>query len=87
MAETGKTFGVAIEALMNGKGMFVYRLQVAPAAVPNVVLDSSVVSFAPCFCLFTAQKVHQPGWNASQPDMQALDWEVLTADDLAASQG
>ncbi len=97
MAETGKNFGDAIQALMNGqcvrragwngKGMFVYRLHVEPAAVPNVVLDGSAVSFAPCSCLFTAQKVHQPGWNAAQPDMQALDWEILSEEDIVASQG
>jgi hypothetical protein len=96
MAETGKTFGDAIQALMaghcarragwNGKGMFVYRLQVPPFSIPHVVINGSPVSFAPCFCLFTAQKAHQPGWNAAQPDMQATDWEILSPSDLAASQ-
>lgn len=97
MAKTGKSFGDAIQALMdgdcvrragwNGKGMFVYRLVFAPAPVPGIVLDGSSVTFAPCFCLFTSQKVHQPGWNASQPDMQADDWEILDPVDITESQG
>jgi hypothetical protein len=66
--------------------MFIYRLEIAPMAVPRVVPDGSTVSFAPCFCLFTAQKVHQPGWNAAQPDMQATDWEILSDEDILASQ-
>lgn len=96
MTKSGKTFGEAIQALMdglcvrragwNGKGMFVYRLQVPEASLPHIVLDGSPVSFAPCFCLFTAQKAHQPGWNAAQPDMQATDWEILTVEDVVASQ-
>lgn len=96
MAERQKTFGEALEALMggqcvrragwNGKGMFVYRHVFAPAAVPGIVLDGSAVSFASTFVLFTAQKVHQPGWNASQPDMHATDWEILSAVDILASQ-
>lgn len=96
MAEIGKTFGDAIQALMegrcvrragwNGKGMFVYRLQVPAFAIPHIVLDGSPVSFASCFCLFTAQKAHQPGWNAAQPDMQATDWEILSPKDVVASQ-
>jgi hypothetical protein len=96
MAEQNKTFGEALDALMqgrcvrragwNGKGMFVYRHVFAPAPVPSVVRDGSVVTFASNFVLFTAQKVHQPGWNASQPDMHATDWEVLSEDDILASQ-
>jgi hypothetical protein len=96
MAEQQKTFGEALEALMNGqcvrradwngKGMFVYRHVFAPAAIPGIVLDGSVVTFASTFVLFTAQKVHQPGWNASQPDMHAADWEILSVADILASQ-
>jgi hypothetical protein len=96
MAEQQKTFGEALEALLdgkcvrragwNGKGMFVYRHTFEPASIPGIVLDGSVVSFASTFVLFTAQKVHQPGWNAAQPDMHANDWEILSVVDILASQ-
>lgn len=96
MAEKQKTFGEALEALKNGrcvrrvgwngKGMFVYRHVFAPAVIPGIVLDGSAVSFASTLVLFTAQKVHQPGWNASQPDMHADDWEILSIVDILASQ-
>jgi hypothetical protein len=96
MAEQEKTFGEALDALMhgkcvrragwNGKGMIVYRHVFAPTPIPNVVRDGSVVRFASNFVLFTALKIHQPGWNASQPDMHATDWEILSDEDILASQ-
>lgn len=89
-------FGAVLEALAegrcarragwNGKRMFIYKLQVNPQAVAYEASDDAVVSFAPTFCLFTAQGVHQPGWNAAQPDMMALDWEILSPEEVRACQ-
>jgi hypothetical protein len=97
MAEQGKNFGDVIAALKaggycrragwNGSLMFVYRLELSPQPVPHVVPDGKPVSFDPCYTLFTARKTHQPGWNASQPDMEATDWEILTYEDVIASLG
>jgi hypothetical protein len=89
-------FGAVLQALAqgrcarragwNGKRMFIYKLQVTPQTVAYEAADDTVISFAPTFCLFTAQGVHQPGWNAAQPDMMALDWEILSADEVRECQ-
>lgn len=39
-------------------------------------IDKDVV-FNPNIALFNASGEFQPGWNASQPDMLATDWQVL----------
>ncbi len=31
----------------------------------------------PYLVLFTAAQTHQPGWNASTPDLLSDDWEIL----------
>lgn len=69
------TFGDAIEILKagghvaragwNGRDMFLYLLD-------------DIDQFEPCIVMFTAQKKHQPGWLASQPDMLSQDWEEVT---------
>ena len=70
---TGLNFGLAILALKagrciqragwNGKGMHVYLLEMS--------------GYEPCMVLYTAAGTHQPGWNASTPDVLADDWQVL----------
>lgn len=51
----------------NGKGMYIY-------------LDAmSLHSDRPkgdCIVMYTAQKIHQYGWLASQADLLATDWEI-----------
>ncbi len=46
----------------NGKGMF-------------IVIDK-LPNLEPYVTLWTAQKVFQPGWLASQPDLLGMDWEI-----------
>ena len=67
-----KNGGRAARAGWNGKGMYIYleRLQ--------RVHDGVVTEFEPCIVMFTAQGLHQPGWLASQADMLAEDWEVVS---------
>ena len=70
-------FGQAIERLKNGmhlqragwngKGMYVY-----------LVYADERTSYDPYLVLFTAQKTHQAGWNASTPDVLAEDWQEIT---------
>lgn len=72
-------FGVAIEFLKdgsrvartgwNGKGMYVYLHQFDwPSDEP---ID-------PCIVMHTAQGSEQPGWLASQADILAEDWMVIS---------
>lgn len=48
----------------NGKGMYVYL--------------THAEGFEPALVLFTAQGKHQIGWLASQSDMLAEDWSIVT---------
>ena len=64
-------FGEALEAVKNGrrasragwngKGMYIYLTKFNEKD--------------PCVTLHTAQGTEQPGWNASQADMLAEDWQ------------
>ncbi|TIM14492.1 MAG: DUF2829 domain-containing protein [Mesorhizobium sp.] len=93
-------FGQALEALKagdcvrragwNGKGMHLYIEDSLYRSMPRADVKGKITytdqgKYAPCICMFTAQKVHQPGWLASQPDMLAEDWEVLTWEELSAA--
>lgn len=75
-------FGEAIAALKlgqrvqragwNGKNMHLY-IDITPRSSRN-----PGVVYEPCIVMFTAQGQHQPGWLASQADMLAEDWEMLS---------
>jgi hypothetical protein len=83
-------FGQAIEAMKsgksiqragwNGKGMHVYLEDGWVETLPNVkaagVFRGTTRSYAPYLVLYTSQGVHQPGWNASTPDVLADDWQI-----------
>ncbi len=75
--------GEAIEALKkgefvqrsgwNGKGMHIYLEEGSTWAKST----GSQRYYEPYLCLYTAQKTHQPGWNASTPDLLADDWQLV----------
>jgi hypothetical protein len=81
-------FGQAIEALKagrlvrragwNGKGMHIYLEDGFEAFIRAGLFKGQKRKTDPVIYLFTAQKTHQPGWNASQADMLAEDWEVVS---------
>ena len=89
----GMTFGGAIEALKqgykvarkgwNGKGMWL-------CLMPELYLENEKVNgrtlkhigdsdldCRPYIVMWNASQQWQPGWNASQPDMLADDWEIV----------
>lgn len=88
------TFGEALEAAKrgeriaragwNGKGMWVCYM--APVVIPAGMVNSRTRAFGVVgdlnvggyFVMWTAQGVWQPGWLASQADMLADDWEVVS---------
>lgn len=66
----------------NGKGMHVYLEDELEAVIgsPNERLTRGR-KVHPYVVLFTAAGTHQPGWNASTPDLLADDWEVVPEDE------
>lgn len=82
-------FGQAIAALKNekmvaragwnSKGMHLYLEDMLSHIVPGGVFAGERREYEPCICMFTAQGKHQPGWLASQADMLADDWEIVSA--------
>lgn len=78
----------------NGKGMFIFQQignTVAESFIPNFKsLPDSVkaflqakggdVVFNSSLTMFTAKGEMQPGWLASQADILASDWTLVTAD-------
>lgn len=54
----------------NGKGMYLWLQYWAE--------DPRSCTFEPAVVMFTAQRRHQPGWLASQADMLAEDWGIVT---------
>lgn len=82
------TFGDAIGLLKqgkmvqragwNGKGMHVYLEDGYETKVGAGAFKGAVRKYAPSLVLFNAQGVHQPGWNASTPDVLADDWQEVT---------
>lgn len=78
---TRVSFGVALEALKegkrvsragwNGKGMWLTLIRAGNAMCQGFAMQD-------CIGMKTATNVMQPGWLASQADMLAEDWEVLS---------
>lgn len=83
MAETGQTFGWAVEQMRdgacvqregwNGKGMYIYLESGLGVSVRGPG-GSEVRGVEPFIVMFTTQGKHQPGWLASQADILATDW-------------
>jgi len=75
----------------NGKNMFIYRTvgntvskDFIPkfTSLPDTVKDflskkGEDVIFQSSFTMYTAAGEMQPGWLASQSDMQADDWDIV----------
>ncbi|TNC14945.1 DUF2829 domain-containing protein [Methylobacterium terricola] len=67
----------------NGKRMHIYMEDAEDVGMPrhNTKTDKVTMSpgrrHEPYLVLFTAAGTHQPGWNASTPDLLAEDWEVV----------
>ena len=90
----GLTFGEAIEALMigeklqrkgwNGKGMWLILVPGSPSIRPVAGTPYSnagitePTNICPHIDMFTANGEMQPGWLASQADMLAEDWQVVS---------
>lgn len=82
------TFGEAIQAMKesklvrrrgwNGKNMHLYLEDWVEGTLDFARDNGKRRSYKPCIVMFTAQGEHQPGWLASQADMLADDWEVVT---------
>lgn len=56
----------------NGKGMYLIKLEGNVLSTPE---EFDFVQY--CIAMKTASGNLQPGWNASTPDLFALDWEVV----------
>jgi hypothetical protein len=85
-------FGDAIVALKrgervqragwNGKGMHLYLEDWLEG---KMTFGGDNRSYQPVIVMFTAERVswqpatHQPGWLASQADMLAEDWSIVTS--------
>lgn len=71
----------------NGKGMFLIYIAGTPNVEPREgtpyaalsVSPNGVVTINPHIDMKTATGEMQPGWLASQTDMLANDWQILTA--------
>lgn len=88
------TFGEALEQAKmdrkiarsgwNGKGMWVCFMP--PVVIPEGIVNGRSKKFVPTgdlkvggyFVMWTADGTWQPGWLASQADMLATDWEVVS---------
>lgn len=75
----------------NGAGMWVWHMPAVDLGDLRLALDQcdnhrlddhfhlpSETVVAAHFWMYTAQKTLQPGWLASQADMLATDWEVVS---------
>ena len=88
-------FGDALKALKNGemvqregwngKGMHIYLENHFGVCMGQGGMKHTR-GYDPVICMFTAQKTHQPGWLASQADMLADDWRVLSYDDAKVTE-
>lgn len=88
------TFGEAIEQAKNGfrvqragwNGQNMWVCYLPPITIPEGMVNGRTKLFVPhgdlavCgyFALWTAQRTWQPGWVASQADMLANDWTVVS---------
>jgi hypothetical protein len=63
----------------NGKKMHIYMEDELESTIGSRSerLDRFNRSVHPYLVLFTAEGTHQPGWNASTPDLLAEDWEIV----------
>ena len=86
-------FGEALQALKdghlvsregwNGKGMWICLM--SAVVIPEGIVNGRSKKFVPhgdlnvgsYFVMWTADRVWQPGWVASQADMVADDWEFV----------
>lgn len=89
-------FGEAIRALKNdrwvrrsgwnGKGMHVYLEEHSQMMFPrlskNKLTETPIGNILPCLVLFNAQGDRQPGWVASQADILAEDWEIISYEEM-----
>ncbi|MBK3400420.1 MAG UNVERIFIED_CONTAM: DUF2829 domain-containing protein [Methylobacterium ajmalii] len=71
----------------NGQGMHLYLEDHLYRTMPRADAKGRVTyedqgKYEPCVVLFTANGRHQPGWNASTPDLLAEDWEVVPWDEM-----
>ena len=81
-------FGQAIEALKdyqlvqragwNGKGMHIYLEAGRHLPLAHGIEKGTSRKYDPVICMYTAQGTHQPGWLASQADMLADDWQLVS---------
>lgn len=63
----------------NGKGMHIYLEDMFSFTVGDGVFKGQERKYEPCLCLYVSKTdSHQPGWNASTPDLLANDWEIVT---------
>lgn len=60
----------------NGKGMHIYIEDGHTETVGDGVFKGTKRVYEDSIVLFTAKGTHQPGWNASTPDLLASDWEI-----------
>lgn len=84
---TKMDFGDAIKALKagklvarkgwNGKSMHIYLEDMLRVPIKGGIYAGSERKYEPVIVLFTAQATHQAGWNASQADILAEDWNVV----------
>lgn len=82
-------FGQALQAMKsgqcvqrqgwNGRGMHIYLEDAMTETIGSGVFKGQERRREAHICMFTADKKHQPGWNASQADMLAEDWQIVTA--------
>lgn len=85
-------FGGAIKAMKegncvrrsgwNGKGMHIYIEDYFGFVIPAGAFQGEKRKYEPVIVMFTAQRTHQPGWLASQPDILSDDWEVLSPEEV-----
>ena len=66
----------------NGKNMHVYMEDAHSEKIGDGVFKGESREYGAHLVLFTSQGVHQPGWNASTPDLLAEDWEIISYDEM-----
>lgn len=74
--------GQVIDALKQGKharraGWNGKRMHIYMEEKRNLGGGGMIRTQEPYLVLFNAAQTHQPGWNASTPDLLSDDWEVL----------
>ena len=87
-------FGQALEAMKqgycvrrvgwNGKGMHIYIENHFKYLIGKGGGLEHERKYGACIVMYTVQKIHQPGWLASQPDMLSDDWEIVPSKNAIA---